>query len=114
MARTRTGRAIGEIARRAARGDLTAEQAAALTARLREQQRQAMYRAALDAVERPARPVQVRLIGARADVASVLAALDAAMTLTDVSDPAPARREPGAVRVCATALRRRPMTGGAR
>ncbi|GAA1608818.1 hypothetical protein ACFQY4_46120 [Catellatospora bangladeshensis] len=112
MARTRTGRAIGEIARRAGRGDLTAEQAAALTARLREQQRQAMYRAALDVVA--ARPVQVRLIGARADVAAVLTALDTVTTLTGVSDPAPARRAPGNVRVYATTLRRRPMTGGTR
>ncbi|MFG1785839.1 hypothetical protein ACGFIU_25685 [Rhodococcus oryzae] len=114
MARTRTGRAIGDIARAVARGELTAAQAAALTARLRDQQQQAMYRTALDAAAGPARPVQVRLIGPRADVAAVLTALDAVTTLTDVTDPTPARRTGGAVLVYATALRRRPITGGAR
>ncbi|MEV4418181.1 hypothetical protein [Catellatospora sp. NPDC049609] len=47
MARTRAGRAIGDIARRAARGELSAAQAAVLIARLRSAQRTHLYRAAL-------------------------------------------------------------------
>lgn len=107
-------RAIGDIARRAARGEITAAQAAALTARLREQQAERLYRAALDTATASARPVQVRLIGARADVAAVLSVLDDATTLTDVSDPRPARLGVGLVRVYATAVRRFPLTGGMR
>ncbi|BCJ71210.1 hypothetical protein CS0771_07540 [Catellatospora sp. IY07-71] len=114
MPRTRTGRAIGDIARQQARGEITTEQAAALTEALRDRQRQALYRAALDTAARPARPVQVRLIGTRADVAAVLVALDEVTTLTAVSDPRPARGDAGLVRVYATAARRFPLSGGGR
>lgn len=107
---TRIGRAIAEVRRAAARGELTAEQAAALVAALRERQQHAVWRAALDTAA--ADPVQVRLIGYRPAVANVLTALDAVTTLTDVSDPIPARAGVGLVRVYATAERRHPLTGG--
>lgn len=71
-------------------------------------------RAAPSAMGRAGRPVAVRLIGDRADVAAVLAALEAVTTLTDVSDPRPAHRQPGNVRVYATVARRRPISGGGR
>ncbi|MEV4415066.1 hypothetical protein [Catellatospora sp. NPDC049609] len=112
MARTRIGRAIGEVARRRNRGELTAEQAAALTARLRDMQRDAMYRTALDAAD-PGHPVQLRLIGGYADVANLLTVLDEATTLVEVSDPYRTRRA-GQVRVYATCVRRHPLSGGAR
>ncbi|MFC7245163.1 hypothetical protein ACFQO7_22025 [Catellatospora aurea] len=111
MPRTRASRAIGEIARRAARGELTSEQAAALTARIRSGQRDALYRAALDTAAAPAEPVQVRLIGRTADVASLLTVLDDTTALSAVSDPYPTSR-PGVVRVYATAERRHPLSGG--
>lgn len=113
MARTRIGRAIGEIARRRSRGELTAGQANALTARLRDMQREAMYRTALDAAAVPGHPVELRLIGGYADVANLLTVLDEATTLIEVSDPYPSRRA-GQVRVYATCVRRHPLTGGGR
>ncbi|MFC7243689.1 hypothetical protein ACFQO7_14515 [Catellatospora aurea] len=113
MPRTRVGRAIGDITRRAARGELSAAQAAALIARLRAGQRHDLYRAALDSLAAPGEPVQVRLIGPTADVANLLTVLDDATTLTGVSDPYPTSR-PGVVRVYATAERRHPLTGGSK
>ncbi|MEU7827331.1 hypothetical protein [Catellatospora sp. NPDC049133] len=112
MARTRIGRAIGEVARRRSRGELTAEQANALTARLRDMQREAMYRTALDAAD-PGQKVELRLIGGYADVANLLTVLDETTTLIEVSDPYPSRRA-GQVRVYATCARRHPLTGGGR
>ncbi|GIG01275.1 hypothetical protein [Catellatospora citrea] len=113
MARTRIGRAIGEISRARSRGEVTAEQAAALTRALRNQQRDALYRAALDTAAAPGDPVRVRLIGRTGDVANLLTVLDDAVTLSGVSEPYPTSR-PGVVRVYATAERRFPLTGGSR
>ncbi|GIG03157.1 hypothetical protein [Catellatospora citrea] len=113
MPRTRAGRAIGDIARAVARGELTAAQAAALTARIRAGQRQALYRAALDTLAAPGEPVQVRLIGRTGDVANLLTVLDETTALTGVSDPYPTSR-PGVVRVYATAERRHPLIGGSK
>ncbi|GIG03268.1 hypothetical protein [Catellatospora citrea] len=109
---TRIGRAIAEVRRAAARGELTAEQAAALVAALHERQQHAVWRAALDTAATD--PVRVRLIGQRPAVANVLTALDAVTALTDVSDPIPARAGFGLVHVYATAERRHPLTGGIR
>ncbi|GAB4050199.1 hypothetical protein [Catellatospora paridis] len=113
MPRTRAGRALGDIARSVARGELTPGQAAAMSARLRAGQRQALYRAALDTLGEQHEPVKVRLTGCTPDVADLLNVLDEVTTLTDVSDPYPTSR-PGVVRVYATAERRHPLTGGSK
>ncbi|MFC7246056.1 hypothetical protein ACFQO7_26565 [Catellatospora aurea] len=113
MARTRIGRAIGEVARRRNRGELTDPQASALTARLRDMQREAMYRTALDTDADPGHPVELRLIGGYADVVGLLTVLDEATTLIEVSDPFPTRRA-WHVRVYATCVRRYPLSRGAR
>ncbi|BCJ71649.1 hypothetical protein CS0771_11930 [Catellatospora sp. IY07-71] len=60
----------------------------------------------------PTGPVQLRLLGDLHAVATTLAVLDQVLTLTNVSQPEPARR--GTVRVYATATRRTPLTGGPR
>lgn len=61
----------------------------------------------------PVRPVSVRLIGARADVAALLRLLDDTTTLTEVTDPRPSNSSkfPGFL-VYATVTRRYPLTGG--